>query len=385
MDMEALMRAAGNVMGLARDSFGLGMDAGAGLTSTLRPSPTPALADSGSGQAASAFNDALKAVNEHVSALTEQDLATSSDLASALHAAGTGRAQMGSVIDAALADVTSLAPSTTTPAGRQAVVSALASRLEQTRQALTNGNADASTRAASSAQITAAYNGLANNPSGGLSPTGATWPLQNMSMVSVASMAASQAALSQSAQLAGMQQLTSASLNGNGSTNGIQATLTSAITPIGGQAKPIPVGAVQYTRSGNPTGQAACKTYTNQALDVMGISVPTARNSWTSGLLVAMSRESNYNPLAVNGWDSNAHGSQVADGFPSGCSRGLMQTIPTTFAANHQPGTSNNIYDPVANICAAMNYVMRKYGVSRNGSNLGTVNQFNPHDAPEGY
>jgi hypothetical protein len=385
MDLEALVRAAGNVMGLARDSFGLGTDAGAGSTSTLGPSPTLAFADPWSGQAASAFNDASNVVSEHVSALTAQDLATTSDLAGALNAAGMGRAQMGTVIEAALADITSLAPSTTTPAGRQAVVSALASRLEQTQHALANGNADASTRAASSAQIAAAYNGLGSYPYGGLSPAGAMSPLQNMSMMPAVSMAANQAMLSQAAQAASMQQLASTPLNGNGPTNGNQAILTSAITQNGGQAKAIPVSAVQYTRSAAGTGQATCKIYINQALDVMGISNPTARNSWTSGLLVAMSRESNYNPLAVNGWDSNAYGPQVADGYPSGSSRGLMQTIPTTFAANHQPGTSDNIYNPVANICAAMNYVMSRYGVSRSGSNLGTVDQFNPNDAPEGY
>jgi hypothetical protein len=385
MDLEALVRAAGNVMGSARDSFGLGTGAGAGSTSTLGPSPALALADSWSGQAASAFNDARNVVNEHVTALTQQNLATTSDLASALNAAGTGRAQMGTVIDAALADITSLAPSTTTLAGRQAVVNTLASRLEQTRQALTNGNADASTRAASSAQIAAAYNGLGNSAHGGLPPAGATSPLQNLSMMPAAMMPAAMmpAAMMPAASMASMQQLASTQLNGL--TNGNHAILTSAITQNGGQATAIPVGAVQYTRRGAGTGQATCKMYINQALDVMGISSPAARNSWTSGLLVAMSRESNYNPLAVNGWDSNAYGLQVADGYPSGSSRGLMQTIPTTFAANHQPGTSNNIYNPVANICAAMNYVMSRYGVSRNGSNLGTVGQFNLNDAPGGY
>jgi hypothetical protein len=376
MDLEAVVRAAGNVMGLARDSFGLGTGPGAGSMSPLGPSPALAL-DSGSGQAASAFNDARNVINEHVSALAQQNLATTSDLKSALNAAGAGHAQMGTVIEGALADVTSLAPSTTTFTGRQAVVNALASRLEQTRQSLTNGNADASTHAASSAQIAAAYNGLGNSPSGGLPPAGATSPLQGMSMMPAAMMPVG--------SMAGMQQLGSTPFNGDGSTNGNHAILASAITQNGGQAKAIPVSAVQYTRSGVGTGPATCRIYISQALDAMGIANPAARNSWASGLLVAMSRESNYNPLAVNGWDSNAYGPRVADGYPSGSSRGLMQTIPTTFAANHQPGTSTNIYNPVANICAAMNYVMNRYGVSRSGSNLGTVGQFNPNNAPGGY
>jgi hypothetical protein len=376
MDLEALVRAAGNVMGQARDSFALDVTPGAGSMSTLGPPPALAL-DSASGQAASAFSDARNAVNEHVSALTQQNLATASDLEGALNAAGTGRARMGTVIDGALADITSLAPSSGTFPGRQAVVNALASRLEQTRQSLTNGDADASTRAASSAQIAAAYNGLGNSPSGSFPAAGATSPLQNLSMMPAAMMPMS--------SMAGMQQLAGTPFNGDGSTNGNHAILTSAITPNGGHANAIPVSAVRFIRGGVGTGPATCKIYINQALDAMGIANPAARSSWASGLLVAMSRESNFNPLAVNGWDSNAHGPQAADGFPSGSSRGLMQTIPTTFAAYHQPGTSNNIYNPVANICAAMNYVMNRYGVSRNGSNLGTVGQFNPNAAPGGY
>ena len=85
-----------------------------------------------------------------------------------------------------------------------------------------------------------------------------------------------------------------------------------------------------------------------------------------------------FNPMAVNRIDSNAHGPRLADGAPAGSSRGGLQTIPATFAANHQPGTSTNIYDPVANIAAAMNYLMRRYHVQRDGSNLSAVGQFNP-------
>jgi hypothetical protein len=64
--------------------------------------------------------------------------------------------------------------------------------------------------------------------------------------------------------------------------------------------------------------------------------------------------ESGGNPRAINLWDSNA-----LAGDPS---RGLMQTIGATFNAYHQPGTSNDIYDPVANIAAALNYIRARYG-----------------------
>ncbi|MER6517574.1 LysM peptidoglycan-binding domain-containing protein [Streptomyces sp. NPDC060334] len=65
-------------------------------------------------------------------------------------------------------------------------------------------------------------------------------------------------------------------------------------------------------------------------------------------------RESSGNPLAINNWDSNA-----AAGIPS---KGLLQVIDPTFRAYHVPGTSEDSYDPVANITAACNYAAARYG-----------------------
>lgn len=69
-------------------------------------------------------------------------------------------------------------------------------------------------------------------------------------------------------------------------------------------------------------------------------------------------RESSGNPKAINDWDINA-----INGIPS---KGLLQVIPPTFKAYHVPGTSKNIYDPVANIVAACNYAADKYGTMDN-------------------
>ncbi|MFD4260639.1 transglycosylase SLT domain-containing protein [Streptomyces sp. NPDC058534] len=69
-------------------------------------------------------------------------------------------------------------------------------------------------------------------------------------------------------------------------------------------------------------------------------------------------RESSGNPKAINDWDINA-----INGIPS---KGLLQVIPPTFEAYHVPGTSKNIYDPVANIAAACNYAADKYGTMDN-------------------
>ncbi|WP_316745413.1 transglycosylase SLT domain-containing protein [Streptomyces sp. MK7] len=72
------------------------------------------------------------------------------------------------------------------------------------------------------------------------------------------------------------------------------------------------------------------------------------------GLYRNIMRESSGNPMAINNWDINA-----AKGTPS---KGLLQVIDPTFRAYHVPGTSWNIYDPVANITAAANYAAHRYG-----------------------
>jgi hypothetical protein len=75
-------------------------------------------------------------------------------------------------------------------------------------------------------------------------------------------------------------------------------------------------------------------------------------------VLYQMQTESGGNPNAINLTDSNA-----AAGDPS---RGLMQTIMSTFLRWHWPGTSFNIYDPLANVAAALNYG------AHNGRGFGT-------------
>lgn len=77
-------------------------------------------------------------------------------------------------------------------------------------------------------------------------------------------------------------------------------------------------------------------------------------------ILGLMAMESSGDPNAINNYDSNAQ-----NGTPS---KGLMQTIQPTFDANHEPGTSTNIYDPLANIAAALNYINAQYGGNIPGS-----------------
>jgi hypothetical protein len=149
---------------------------------------------------------------------------------------------------------------------------------------------------------------------------------------------------------------------------------------------PIPVGSVQFDPNGFNNGQTAFLGYLNQALDALGITNPTARQNWIKGYLVAGNRESSFQSGAVNQSDGFFPGAPTeSDGALAGSSRGFVQVSPGTFAEFHQPGTSDNIYNPVANISASINYVMARYGVSKDGSNLGIVQQFNANDAPHGY
>ncbi|MGW5335733.1 transglycosylase SLT domain-containing protein [Streptomyces bauhiniae] len=102
----------------------------------------------------------------------------------------------------------------------------------------------------------------------------------------------------------------------------------------------------------------AAKTYKNnldgwirESLDIMHAKgIPGSYH----GLHKNIMRESSGNPRAINGWDINA-----INGVPS---KGLLQVIPPTFATYHVKGTSNDIYDPVANITAAANYAAHRYG-----------------------
>jgi hypothetical protein len=107
---------------------------------------------------------------------------------------------------------------------------------------------------------------------------------------------------------------------------------------------------------------------------------------WANGFMTLCKREASYNPNAVNNWDKNATGPIVSDGHRLNCSRGLCQCIPGTFTTYHADGTSWDIYDPEANIAAAIRYVRKHYGVSAEGSNFAAkVQQANPNLPPRGY
>lgn len=110
----------------------------------------------------------------------------------------------------------------------------------------------------------------------------------------------------------------------------------------------------------------------NAALSAAHVPPPGMLGQWQAGMNTLISRESGWNPNAVNLTDINA---QL--GHPS---QGLAQTIPGTW--NHYvPASlrSRGILDPVGNTAAAIRYIVARYG------NITRVQQANANKPPLGY
>lgn len=107
--------------------------------------------------------------------------------------------------------------------------------------------------------------------------------------------------------------------------------------------------------------------WVQQAMSDAGIS----GGDWLNGLETIAMHESGGNPNAANDWDSNA-----AAGDPS---RGLMQTIGSTFEAYRSASLPDNIFDPVANIVAGIGYIKSRYGGIDNVPGLVSMAQGGPY------
>ncbi|MEQ3551450.1 transglycosylase SLT domain-containing protein [Pseudonocardia nematodicida] len=96
--------------------------------------------------------------------------------------------------------------------------------------------------------------------------------------------------------------------------------------------------------------QGGVDAWIAEALDHMGLP-----QSYAAGVKNIIMKESTGNPDAINNWDSNA-----ARGTPS---EGLMQVIPSTFAAYVHPDFAHqDITHPIANITAGVRYMIDRYG-----------------------
>ena len=110
------------------------------------------------------------------------------------------------------------------------------------------------------------------------------------------------------------------------------------------------------TVSMEPIGNYSASAGVAQWADVVrqALRLTGQPESYVGDILMLIEAESGGNPNAINLWDSNA-----AMGDPS---RGLMQTIGSTFNAYRLPNLSPNIYDPLSNIVAGIRYMLANYG-----------------------
>ncbi|RMI29538.1 transglycosylase SLT domain-containing protein [Nocardia stercoris] len=100
-----------------------------------------------------------------------------------------------------------------------------------------------------------------------------------------------------------------------------------------------------------PSGQVG--QWIGSALNILAANGYDPRQLDPAAVATIIAHESAGNPNAINNWDSNA-----AAGHPS---KGLMQTIDSTFNAYALPG-HQNIWDPVDNIIAGVRYAIHRYG-----------------------
>lgn len=122
-----------------------------------------------------------------------------------------------------------------------------------------------------------------------------------------------------------------------------------------GQSADTGGGSIPFTGSGNVA------SWIMQALQLAGVPI-----GYAGDVAAIIQFESGGNPNAINLTDSNA----IA-GHPS---KGLMQTIPSTFEAYRLQSLPDNIYDPVANIVAGIRYAISRYGSLDNVPGVRAVN-----------
>ncbi|WP_433733129.1 transglycosylase SLT domain-containing protein [Nocardia sp. CA-129566] len=103
--------------------------------------------------------------------------------------------------------------------------------------------------------------------------------------------------------------------------------------------------------STQPTGEVG--QWINTALQILHQNGYDISQINPADVAAIIQHESAGNPHAINGWDSNA-----AAGHPS---KGLMQTIDSTFNAHALPG-HRDIWNPVDNIIAGVRYAIDRYG-----------------------
>jgi SLT domain-containing protein len=283
-----------------------------------------------------------------------------------------GRAGSGVVRDQARVQAAAVAPMSNSAAGMRLLVSTMDERLAAMQRQLETTTAQNQLLATRLRQVAQAYRGLGSSGMAG----GA--PLAGLGGFRMPGGGGGFGGLSGFAGLPGS--LMSGRVGGQATGRGAAQPGHRAAGAAGVAQGAIPLSEVSFEGKGVwPGGRGAMRRYLEEALDRMGITDPRARANWISGMTTIADHESGCRADVINLTDSNAHGPRQADGGPLNSSRGPWQLVPGTFATYHQSGTSNHIWDPVANACASMNYQMSRYGVAHDAHNQrAMVGQANP-------
>ncbi|WP_240751303.1 transglycosylase SLT domain-containing protein [Mycobacterium paragordonae] len=285
-----------------------------------------------------------------------------------------GHAGSGSVRDVARAQAAAIGRVAHTGVGMRLMVSAMDERLGAMQRQIEQTTAQNRVLTLRLRQMAQAYQGLRVGGGGG--------GLSGLSGIPMMLGGARGGGVSGLSGLGSFPTSLLGQLGSGGASGGTAATRSAGLAAgaAGVDRGAIPLSEVSFEGKGVwPGGRGAIGRFLDEALDRMGISDPRARANWRAGMMTIAEHESSFRADAINLIDGNAHGSRQVDGGPLNSSRGPWQLVPGTFAKHHHPGTSNHIWDPVANACASMNYQMSRYGVARDGHNLrALVGQANP-------
>lgn len=139
-----------------------------------------------------------------------------------------------------------------------------------------------------------------------------------------------------------------------------------ALSALGSLGSSVLSSIFGFFGGGGGSAGSGVKQWTGDVLTALKmLGLPAA---YLGDVLNQMQSESGGNPEAINLTDSNAQA-----GDPS---RGLMQTIMTTFMAYAGPFASRGIYDPFANIYAALNYAKHGAGFGTGPGQIGSMHGY---------
>ncbi|CAM5673292.1 transglycosylase SLT domain-containing protein [Mycolicibacterium aubagnense] len=281
-------------------------------------------------------------------AITDADGATAPGMPAGAKAAGAGGAGMDGVIDNTRSGVAAIAPSTGTPAGKVELVNHLQGQLDRAK-ALLKASQQRSVELSALLRRGAGGYGMGGGRPGAMGGMPMGMPGGGIGMPSL-----------------------------GGMTRPDLSALTSLMRPRKGERPEPRSGLTMHEPLPSGPGPERVRAAIRNALTAKGITDPAARARWEAGMMTVVSRESNFNPNAVNRSDSNAQ-----RGDPSS---GSFQFTGATFRAHHEPGTSNDPRDEQAAAAAFINYARSRYGVAWDGSNLArNIQQADPTRPPHGY